>query len=103
MKCMSCVGSLRWRPRQGLHDPQLNAAKIGAVVLCDVFGVQLGEDHDLLLNIVDFVLCIFEVDDLDGNGSTGSLVVTFVHLAKGALLVNMPESARCSTSTDLTC
>jgi hypothetical protein len=33
-----------------------------------IFAVELPEDLDLLLNIVDLVLCILEVDDLDSYG-----------------------------------
>ena len=37
--------------------------------------IQLGEDLDLLLDILDFVFCTFEVYDLNGDGLLGALVV----------------------------
>lgn len=51
--------------------------------LCDVFAVQLAQDADLLLNVIDLVLCILEVDDLDCHGMSVGLVVAAVYLAAG--------------------
>lgn len=36
--------------------------------------MELGQDVDLLDDVVDFVFRIFNVDNLDGNRLTGSLI-----------------------------
>ena len=71
--------------RAELHDdPQVGAGQIGAVVLCDVGRVHAGENHNLAHDVVDLVLCIFNVNDLDGDRVAGSAVEAFVDLAKAA-------------------
>jgi hypothetical protein len=68
-----------------LHDnPQVRALEIGAKVLGDVGRVEFGQDADFLNDVVDFVLCVFDVDDLDRNGRAGTLVDAFVDFAEGA-------------------
>jgi hypothetical protein len=44
------------------------------VVLCNVWGVEFGQNRDFLYNIFNFVFGIFDVDDLDSD----SLPSTFV-------------------------
>ncbi len=59
-----------------LHDdPQVRALQIRSVVLGDIWGVQFGENGNLLNDIVDFVFGVFNVDDLNGDCFSGPLVV----------------------------
>jgi hypothetical protein len=63
--------------RAELHDdPQFGALGVGAIVLCDVGRLQLGQDGNLLDNILHLVFGIFYVNDLDGNGLAAFLVDT---------------------------
>jgi hypothetical protein len=62
-------------PGAELHDdPELGAPCVGAMVLGDVGRLQLGENGNLLYNILDLVDRTLNIDNLDGNGLTGSLV-----------------------------
>lgn len=53
--------------------------------LGDVGAVELTQDGDLLLNIVDLILGIFQIDDLDGYGLSRPLVEAFVNFTERAL------------------
>lgn len=44
------------------------------MVFRDVRRVEFGQDGDLLDDVFDFVVCAFDVDDLDGDGLAGALV-----------------------------
>ena len=58
-----------------LHDdPQIRALEERAMVLCHVRRVELGQDRDLLDDVLDFVVCAFDVDDLDCDGLAGAFV-----------------------------
>lgn len=46
--------------------------------------MQLGEDANLLDDVVDFVFSIFDVDDFDGDGVSCTLVQAFVDFAEGS-------------------
>lgn len=37
------------------------------MVFRDVGGLQFGEDGDFLNDVFDFVVCVFDVDDLDSD------------------------------------
>lgn len=47
--------------------------------------VELGENGNLLLNVLDLVLCALEVDNLDCDSLLGALVVALIDLSKGSL------------------
>ena len=44
--------------------------------LCNMGRIELTENLDFLLNILDFVLCTFEIDNLDGHSLLGPFVVS---------------------------
>jgi hypothetical protein len=44
--------------------------------------VELGEDGDLLLNILNFILGAFEIDDLYRDRALCAFVVALVNLSK---------------------
>lgn len=68
-----------------LHDdPQIGAVQVGAVVLCDVGRVHVGQDHDLAHDVLDLVLCVLDVDDFDGDGAAGAATQAFVDFAEAA-------------------
>lgn len=46
------------------------------MIFRNMWGVKLREYLDLLLNVLDFVLCTLKVDDLDSNGLLRSFVVS---------------------------
>jgi len=70
---------------QILHDdPELGALEEGTVVLGDVDALTLGEDLDLLLNVLDFVFGLFQVDDLDSDNAVIVQVDSLENLAEGA-------------------
>jgi hypothetical protein len=46
------------------------------MVLRDVGRVELGEDGDLGDDVVNFIVGVFDVDDLDGDGLTCTLIET---------------------------
>lgn len=48
--------------------------------LCDKVTVELAENGNLLLDVVDLILCIFEVDDLDGHRLPCDLGEALVYL-----------------------
>lgn len=50
-----------------------------------MLAVQLTENADLLLDIINLILCIFQIDDLDGYGCLSGLVVAAIDLTKGSL------------------
>jgi hypothetical protein len=57
---------------QVLHyNPQLPPSQEAPVVSRDPFRVAVGEVRDFELNFRDVVVGVFEVDDLDGDGSRG--------------------------------
>lgn len=59
-----------------LHDdPEVRFFEEGAMVLGDIWRIELAENLDLLLDIFDLVFGGFEVDDLDGNDFLGNLFV----------------------------
>jgi hypothetical protein len=45
------------------------------MVLGDIWGVQFGENGNLLNDIVNFIFGVFNVDDLNGDCFSGPLVV----------------------------
>ena len=45
------------------------------MVFGDMWGIELGKDLDFLLNILNLVFCALKIDDLDGHGLLGALVV----------------------------
>lgn len=57
-----------------LTDPQLEAFDTASIVLCDVLGVALGQQGDLLLDLADVLLRVLEVDLLDGDDFLGDIV-----------------------------
>lgn len=59
--------------------------KIGPEIFCDIERITLTKNHDFLLNVLDFILGLFEVDDLDGHNMLGTIVDPLVHFAEGAL------------------
>lgn len=44
------------------------------MVFCDIRRVELGQDGNLLDDVLDFVVCAFDVDDLDCDGLAGAFV-----------------------------
>jgi hypothetical protein len=63
--------------RAKLHNnPQLRTLGVRAIVLCNIGGLQLRQDGNLLDNVLDLVLGALDVDNLDGNRLAGSLVDT---------------------------
>lgn len=52
-----------------------------AMILCDVRRIELGKYGNFLYNILDFIVCILDVDDLDGYGLSCPLVDAIVSLA----------------------
>ena len=61
--------------RAKLHDdPQLGALGKRAIVLCDIWRLELREDGDLLDDILDLVLGALNVNDLDGDSFASALV-----------------------------
>lgn len=60
-----------------LHDdPELGTLGVGAVVLGHKGRLQLGQDGDLLDDVLDLILGALDVDNLDGDGLAGALVDT---------------------------
>ena len=55
-------------------DPEVRAAKVGAIVFGDMVGVKFGEDGDLLDNIVDFIFGALDVDHLDSDSAAVALI-----------------------------
>ena len=45
----------------------------------------MGQNHDLLLNVFNFILSFLQVDDLDRYHAVGCLVDTLEHLAERSL------------------
>lgn len=49
--------------------------KIHIDALRDMGRIQLRQDLNLLLNVLYFILCTLQVNDLDGNGLLRALIV----------------------------
>ena len=47
-----------------------------AIVFRHIRGVEFGQDCDLLDNIFDLVFCIFDIDDLDRDGLSSTIIDT---------------------------
>ena len=58
--------------------------KIGAVVFGHVRRVHVGQDHDLAHDVLDLVLCVFDIDDLDGDCAARPAALALVDFAKAA-------------------
>lgn len=58
--------------------------EVGSIIFGDVGAVTLGQDHNLLLDVLDLILGFFEVNDLDGDDLLGSIVDAFEDLAEAA-------------------
>jgi len=71
--------------RAKLHyDPEIGALEVRTVILCDVGRVELGEDGDLLDDVVDFVFGVFDIDYLNRYRLARPFVDAFVDFAKAA-------------------
>lgn len=46
------------------------------MIFRDMRRIELGENLDLLLDVLDLVLCTLEVDDLDGHSLLSSFVIS---------------------------
>jgi hypothetical protein len=57
-------------------DPQIRALQVGAIVFCRVGRVEAREDGDFLDDVVYFVFCVLDIDDLDGDGLAGAFLDT---------------------------
>ena len=53
----------------------MRAFEIGAVIFGDMWGIELGEDLNLLLDVLNLVFCALKIDDLYGHRFLGPLVV----------------------------
>lgn len=63
--------------RAELHDdPQMRAFQVRTMVFGDIWGFQLGQDRNLLDDVVHFVFGIFDVDDFNSHGFSGSSIHT---------------------------
>lgn len=67
------------------HDPQVRALQERPEVTRDVIAVQLSEDLDLLLDVVDFIFCALQVNDLDGDRQCRSAVISGVSFDLGTV------------------
>ena len=68
---------------QILHDdPELGSLKIRPEVLGDVGRVTLAEHHDLLLDVFDLILGLFQVNNFDSNNLYWSLFYQFCYLRR---------------------
>ena len=52
------------------------------MVLGHVRRIQLGENLDLLLNVLDFIFSTFEVDDLNGDRLLGAFIVAELRITR---------------------
>lgn len=59
--------------------------EIGSKVLGDEGAVALAENCDFLLNVFYFILCFFQVNNLNGHYFLSPFVDAFKHFTKGAL------------------
>ena len=59
------------------------------MVFGDMVGVQLREDGNLLDDVLDFILCVFDVNHFNGDGAA----VGFVDAAK-SLVMSMVERSQ---------
>ena len=48
----------------------------GAMVFGDIWGIELGQNLDFLLNILDLIFCALKVSDLYRDGLLGPFVET---------------------------
>ncbi len=62
----------------------LSHLEVGPVILGDERRVTLRKHHDLLLDVLDFVLCLLQVNDLDGHHLLIAVVHALVDLSEGA-------------------
>ena len=58
--------------------------EVGSKILGDKRAVALRQHHDLLLNVFDLILGLFQVNDFDGNDLLSPFVDSLKHLAKGS-------------------
>lgn len=65
--------------------PPCRYLQVGAEVAGDVRTITLAEHSDLLLDVLDLILCLFQVNDFDGHHLLGVVVDALVHLPKRAL------------------
>ena len=60
----------------------MRSLQVGSVVLGHVRRIQLGENLDLLLNVLDFIFSTFEVDDLNGDRLLGAFIVAELRITR---------------------
>ena len=66
---------------QILHDdPELGSLKIGPEVLGDVGRVALAEHHDLLLDVFDLILGLFQINNFDSNNLNWEVLYKLKHI-----------------------
>ena len=65
----TCLHQVQRRaPTQILHDdPELGPLEIRTEVLGDVGRITLAEHHDLLLDVFDLILGLFQINNFDSN------------------------------------
>ena len=59
--------------------------KVRSEVFGDKWRITLTENLNLLLDVLDLILGLFQIDDLDGHDLLCSVVQALVDLAEGAL------------------
>lgn len=59
--------------------------KVRSEVFCDKWWITLTENLNLLLDVLNFILGLFQVDDLDGHHLLRPVVQALVDLAERAL------------------
>jgi hypothetical protein len=64
------------------NNPQIGALEVGPMVLGDIRRIELGEDVDLLYDIVDLIFGILDIDYLDSYRLARSLIDALVDLAE---------------------
>lgn len=52
------------------------------MVLGDMGGIELGENLDFLLNVLNLILCAFEINDLNSDRLLGTLVVAVTEIRR---------------------
>ena len=65
--------------------PDERTFKIGSIVLCNVWRVALGQDHNFLLDVLDLIFSLLEINDLDGHDPLTAVIETLVDLTERTL------------------
>lgn len=65
------ISSILYVRRVGLEP---TAIRDRHSLLCNILRIQLRQDGNLLLNIINFILCVFQVNNLDSDRAIGSSI-----------------------------